>query len=126
MGAGERHEHQVLGRSLGQRAGAAGGGNLATQLEAVPVVASGLEAVDVHLDREVALRTGIDPAMPAHPAEGRIFGHLPAHALAAMIRLGRHPGPDDQTLRGRITGRYTMAERGFGLGWGSDKGDGRR
>ncbi|MNX82230.1 hypothetical protein D3C86_1139530 [compost metagenome] len=111
LASGHRHSHPI--RRLASRWRGANAANRtglgALDQESVPVVAEGLEALDLDVDRVRQFGPRVCFAGLDDPSEALVFSHLPPHrddsrrhAAMGFERLGRQAGPQDETVGPRV------------------------
>src|SRR5262249_37329099 len=87
--------------------------------EAIPIGAIGIEAADLDVDGMCKAAVGLDRSAADDIAHGIVGGDLPrqgyrpGHAALSVWgeRVCRNPGPQGETMRGRLARRHTEGER---------------
>ena len=117
---GERHAQRRRQRACGRRgAGAAGAGHERADLEAVPVLASRPQVLDLDVHGEALGCRRAHGAALDNGTEALVGGHLPAHgvdgvghAAEAVVRerVERETGPEDEAVGNGVAGRDAERE----------------
>jgi hypothetical protein len=114
------HEPQAFDAGTGgrQRPGASHRAFLAPDPEAIPVGAIGGQPGHLDMDRVGQFGMGQCLALRDERLEARVPGHFPAHRDRPWLhpaqgfeRSGREPGPEHETVTGRIARGHPQRER---------------